>query len=250
MTSNQPLPEFKRNAVRPFECLSSGWEQIEGQYWLIVGVSVVGILIGSMGPMGILMGPMMCGIYLILFRNMRREPIDFGMLFKGFEFFMDSLIATLIHLVPAVILLVPCYLLFFVGAVVIAPDHPGEEPHAGAVLGFFGFFVLLMAVIMILMIIVGVLFTFAYALIVDRRLSGVEAVKLSVKAGLANFWGLLGLLLLNAAMSMAGVLLCYVGAFLVMPIGFAALANAYRNVFGLASAREPFYSPPPPPSFN
>jgi len=255
MTPNQPLLEFNRHAVRPIECLSSGWEQIKSQYWLIVGITVVGILIGSMGPLGILMGPMMCGIYLVLFRNMRRESIDFGMLFKGFDYFMDSLIATLIHVVPAIIVIVPFYLLFFVGAIVISPSHPGrgEEPNPGAVLGFFGFFILLMLVMMILMIIVGVLFAFAYALIVDRRLSGIEAVKLSVKAGLANFWGLLGLMLLNTLLSMVGVLACYVGAFLVMPIGIAAMANAYRSVFGLATgaARGPAYaSPPPPPSFN
>ena len=50
---------------------------------------------------------------------------------------------------------------------------------------------------MVLIIIISVLFTFTYPLIVDRRLSGLDAVKLSAKAALANFWNLLGLLFLT-----------------------------------------------------
>ena len=54
----------------------------------------------------------------------------------------------------------------------------------------------------------------------DRRLSGLNAVKLSVRAGLANFWRLLGMMLLTGLLTFVGVLLCYVGAFLVMPDKF------------------------------
>ena len=56
------------NAVQPVECIKAGWELIKSQYWLFVGMTVVGIIIGSVVPLGILMGPMMCGIYLALFK--------------------------------------------------------------------------------------------------------------------------------------------------------------------------------------
>ncbi|HUS09425.1 MAG TPA: hypothetical protein VMZ30_03080, partial [Pyrinomonadaceae bacterium] len=55
---------FNRNAVQPIECIKSGWDLIKSQYWLFVGMTVVGVIIGSVVPLGILMGPMMCGIYL------------------------------------------------------------------------------------------------------------------------------------------------------------------------------------------
>jgi len=82
----------------------------------------------------------------------------------------------------------------------------------------------------------------------DRKLSGVEAVKLSVKAGMANFWQILVLMLLNGLLGFAGALLCYVGLFLVMPVNFASLSVAYRQVFGLGNIQFPV--PPPPPRFT
>jgi uncharacterized membrane protein len=93
-----------------------------------------------------------------------------------------------------------------------------------------------------------VVFAFAYPLIVERKLSGIEAVKLSMKAGLGNFWPLLGLLLLNGLLSLAGTLLCFVGVYLALPVTFAAIAMAYEQVFDLGQAQSPL-TPPPPPTF-
>jgi uncharacterized membrane protein len=115
-------------------------------------------------------------------------------------------------------------------------------------LGLFGFMAIFWLMIVILLIVLSVAFTFAYPLIVDRRLSGLNAVKLSIRAALANFWRLLGMLLLTGLLSFAGVFLCYVGVFLVMPLGFAAIAMAYEQVFGLGHV-EP-NMPPPPPLFS
>lgn len=240
--------EFKRNAVEPIECIKSGFDLIKSQYWLFVGITAVGIIIASVVPLGILLGPMMCGIYLTLFQTTRRQPIEFGTLFKGFDYFGDSFIATLIHLVPIVVILVPAYIIFvvFYMGFIMAMAQSGE-PNPAALLGFFGVIIVFWFVVFIILILLSVIFTFAYPLIVDRRLSGLDAVKLSVRAGLANFWRLLGLLLLTGLMNFAGVCLCYVGAFFVMPIGFAALAVAYQQVFGLGEVQPNL--PPPPPSF-
>ncbi|MDQ6653679.1 MAG: hypothetical protein M3Y84_13175 [Acidobacteriota bacterium] len=211
-----------------------------------MGISAVGYLIGSFVPLRILMGPMMCGIYLALFQVRRNQPIEFATLFKGFDYFVDSLIATLLHLIPMIVIFVPSYLLFYAAIFFILPRQ-GGEPDAGTMLGFFGFFAIFWLVMMVIMIVVSVVFTFAYPLIVDRRLSGIDSVKLSIKAGMANFWRLLGLLLLTGLLSVAGALLCFVGVFLVLPISFAAIAVAYEQVFGLGEMQPNL--PPPPPSF-
>jgi uncharacterized membrane protein len=238
---------FNRNAVQPVECIKGGWELIRSQYWLFVGMTVVGVIIGSVVPMGILMGPMMCGIYLALFQTRRRQPIEFGLLFKGFDYFGDSVIATLIHIVPIVVIVVPAYLLFYVGMFGMMAASNGQ-PDPGAILGLLGVFAIFWFLIMIAIIVLSVIFTFAYPLIVDRRLSGLNAVKLSIRAGFANFWRLLGMLILTGLMTFVGVLFCYVGAFLVMPISFAAIATAYEQVFGLGEVQPNL--PPPPPSFT
>lgn len=239
--------DFTPNAVRPVECIRAGWELIKDQYWLFVGVSLVAILIGQLAPMGILLAPMMCGVYLAVFEKMRGQTVEFGTLFKGFDFFGQSLVALLVHLIPVFVVMVPLVGILFLGFIFTMPDAGGGgEPALGAlivltILSTFAMIVILIAV--------NVLFTFAYPLIVDRKLSGIEAVKLSMKAGKANFWGLLGLLLLNGLLVLAGAMFCYVGALLFLPVGFAASAVAYRAVFGLAPA-ESFYPPPPPGSFR
>jgi uncharacterized membrane protein len=239
--------EFRRNAVEPMECLRAGWNLIKNQYWLFVGMTAVGVIVGSVVPLGILMGPMMCGLYLALFQTRRGQPIEFGVLFKGFDYFGDSVIATLIHMIPIVVIFVPSYILFYIGFFVMLTQQQGGEPDSGAMLGFFGVFAVFWLFLITVLIVVSVVFTFAYPLIVDRRLSGIEAVKLSVKAALGNFWRLLGLLMMTGLMSFVGALFCYVGAFLVMPISFAAIATAYEQVFGLGQFQPNL--PPPPPTF-
>ena len=107
-----PEIPFKRQAVEPVECLKRGWELIKDQYWLFVGMTFIGLLVGGAVPLGILLGPMMCGLYLTFFKKRRGEPIEFGTLFKGFDFFGPSLVATLLHVVPIVAIVVPAYFLF------------------------------------------------------------------------------------------------------------------------------------------
>ena len=239
--------EFRRNAVEPMECIKTGWNLIRNQYWLFVGMTAVGVMIGSVVPLGLLMGPMMCGLYLALFQTRRGQPIEFGILFKGFDYFGDSVVATLIHMIPIVVVFVPSYILFYVGLFVIMGQQ-GGEPNSAALLGFFGFFAVFWLVMMVILIALSVVFTFAYPLIVDRRLSGIEAVKLSIRAALANFWRLLGLLLITGLLSFVGVLCCYIGVFFVMPVSFAAIATAYEQVFGLGEFQPNL--PPPPPIFS
>jgi hypothetical protein len=75
------------------------------------------------------------------------------------------------------------------------------------------------------------LFMFVFPLIVDRQLSGWEALKLSSRAVWANIGGVILLILLSTALSFLGVLACYVGAILEMPLMMGLTAVAYRKVF-------------------
>ena len=240
---------FKRNAVEPVKCLKEGWNLVKDQYWLFVGMCLVGMLIGGAVPLGILLGPMMCGIYYTFFQKRRGRPIEFGNLFKGFDYFGQSLIATLIHVVPIVIIVVPAYIAFYVGFILtMLQQQQSGEPNPGLLFGFLGVFMIFWLVVIVVIILVSIGFTFVYPLIVDRGFSGIDSVKLSFRAAMANFWRLLGLTLLTALLGFVGVLLCFVGILLVYPIAFAALAVAYEQVFGLG---EPISNlPPPPPSFN
>ena len=61
--------EFQRGVVKPIECIKEGYNLIKDQYWLFVGIAAIGMLIGSAVPLGILMGPMMVGIYMAIFKR-------------------------------------------------------------------------------------------------------------------------------------------------------------------------------------
>lgn len=241
-----PFPEFRRNAVEPIECIKAGWAVIQSQYWLFFGITAVGVIIGTVVPLGILMGPMMCGLYLALFQTRRGQPIEFGTLFKGFDYFGDAIIASLLHMVPVLVIFVPSYILFYVFFFLFM-SQLGPNPEPSALIGLVAVIVVFWLLIMVVLVVLSVAFTFAYPLIVDRRMSGLNAVKLSIKAGMANFWRLLGLLLLTGLLSFVGVLFCYVGVLFVLPVTFAAIAAAYEQVFGLGNIQQNV--PPPPPTF-
>ncbi len=243
-----PEIPYKRQAVDPIECIKAGWETIKPQYWLFVGMGLIGYLIGQAVPL-ILMGPMLCGFYVCLFTARRREPLEFATLFKGFDFFGPGLVAMLLHTLPVAAIIIPTYLMFYVSFFVAATQAQDHGP--AAMLGVLVTFSLVMTVVSVLIVIVSVGFTFAFPLIVDRRLNGLDAVKLSFKAGLANFWRLLGMMLLTGLITMVGFAFCIIGMYLVLPISYAAIAAAYEQVFGLKDPRgfAPDL-PPPPPVFN
>lgn len=246
-----PEIPFKRQVVEPVQCIKNGWELIKDQYWLFVGMAAVGVMIGGAVPLGILLGPMMCGLYLTFFKKRRGEPIEFGTLFKGFDFFGPSLVATLLHMVPILAIVLPAYFIFYISMIVSMAAQGGGDPNPAAFFGIMGGFIIFWLVVMIVIIFISIGFTFAYPLIVDRKLQGFDAVKLSFRAAIANFWRLLGMSLISSLLSLCGALLCYVGVFLVFPIVYAAIASAYEQVFGLAGPGENYDNlPPPPPKFE
>lgn len=245
-----PQIPFQRNVVQPVECVKAGWANIKDQYWLFVGICLVAMMIASAVPLGILLGPMMCGIYLAMFKKRRGEPIEFGTLFKGFDHFGPSVLATLVHVVPIVVVVVPAYFIFYVGMILSMATQDPNNPNPAAVFGVFFGFALFILVMVIIVTVISIGFTFSYPLIADRKLQGFDAVKLSFRAAMANFWRLLGLAVLTTVLQIAGVLLCYVGIIFVFPINFAAIAAAYEQVFGLANPNENWSNlPPPPPTF-
>ncbi|HEU4710670.1 MAG TPA: hypothetical protein VFS76_03855 [Pyrinomonadaceae bacterium] len=240
---------YQANAVQPVECIKGGWNLIKERYWLIFGMVLVGLMIASAVPFGILLGPMMCGLHLAFLSLRRGHPIEFGTLFKGFEHFGQSVVATLIQVIPIMAIIIPAYILFYV-FFLVAIMAQGNEPNGLAMMGVFVMIMVFWLVVVFIVMIISIGFTFVYPLIVDRGLTGFDAVKLSFRAAMANFWRLLGLMFLSFLLNLAGVLLCVIGVYLVMPIGYAAIAVAYEQVFGLRQGEIQPDVPPPPPVFT
>ena len=47
--------EFTRGEVRAVDCFKEGWGHIQEQYWLLLGITVIGIILASLAPLGILL---------------------------------------------------------------------------------------------------------------------------------------------------------------------------------------------------
>jgi uncharacterized membrane protein len=125
-------------------------------------------------------------------------------------------------------------------------DHPSPEAMQRFFFSFFGVEMVFFVTIMAVSILIEIFFMLAYPLVADRRMSGLDAMRLSFRAGKANFGGMLGLMLLNALFGFVGLLCCVVGLYFYLPIAFASQAVAYRRIF--PDLGSPLRSPPPPPS--
>ena len=232
----EPIP-FSRVTIAPFAYVGEAWERVKGQYWMFLGVTAVGMIIASLVPLVVMLGPMMCGIYLCYRQQGCGELVKFETLFKGFDRFLESFIAALLMMGASLVLVVPLiFVALFSGVFVgiVGASGASRAPQEGAIL-----LVILLAVgafllIMLASVLLSLLFSFTFPLIVDRGLTGLEAVKLSMRAAWANIWGLVGLSLVTFFLSLVGLCFCYIGAFLVLPITFGVHWIAYERVFGLA----------------
>lgn len=227
--------DFRIVELKPFDLLAEGWRLVRDQYWLMLGITVAGLIVGSLAPLGLFMGPMVCGIYLGLFARMRDERATFAGLFRGFEFFVPSFIATLIQIVPIMAMAIPVNLILMLLSmkrILVWLGRPYSD--LAAMLGpweMAGIVVITTIVIFLLSVFFGTFFMFGYPLIVDRRMGGWEAVKLSARASRANFGGAARLMATTTVLSIVASLFCYIGGFMVTPITLAAWAIAYRRVF-------------------
>lgn len=238
--------DFRVGVIKPVECIKEGWALIKDQYWLFFGLTIVAMLLGGAVPI-VLLGPMMVGLFLCLFEKQGRRPFEFGLLFKGFDQFVPGLIVTAIKVVPILIIVLPFYFIMFATMMATMPrGQASPDEMSRFLISFYSIEMIFVIVVMVVSIGVEIFFMFAYPLVADRKLSGLDAVKLSIKAGKANFGGMLGLLVLNALLSFLGIFLCFVGAYLYLPIAFASQAVAYRRVF--PESQQTFASPPPPPA--
>ncbi len=95
---------------------------------------------------------------------------------------------------------------------------------------------LLVSLGMVLCFIPGLVFmalwTFTWPLLMDKRLEFWPAMEVSRRVLWPNVWGICGLVLLGILFMFVGVLCCYVGAFVALPVVIAAQAYAYEDFFG------------------
>ncbi len=178
-------------------CLRRGWTLVRSDYWSIVGVTTLVLLlipVACSTLVGIIVaGPLMGGLWLYYLKKIRGEPATMGTAFSGFSIaFLQLLLAAL---VPPVLILI-------------------------------GFFCLILPGIYL-----AVAWIFTRALVIDKRLNFGPAMKLSRKTISKHWWKFFGFILVLGLLNLAGSLCCFVGSFVTIPISIAALVYAYEDIF-------------------
>ena len=220
------MAEINTGVIRPVECMKEGWELIKNDYWIFFAITLVGLLLGGVS-MYILVGAMLCGIYYCFLQKIDGKPVVFDNLWKGFQWLVPGLIATIILIVPMFIVLGFIYAPF-IAAMMMGP-RLSESEMMGLLFGSMA----IDLVFIVVMICFHTLLMFTFPLMVDRNLGAFEAMKTSAKGVWKNLGGIAGFYGVIFLLSIAGVLTCGLGTYFVLPIILAGTTVAYRKIFPL-----------------
>ncbi len=178
--------------------------------FVVLALSMLIAIILSTVTAGILVGPMIAGIYLITLALLDRQTPkpEVGTLFKGFRFFLNTFL----------IILVWSVILFIVSAIL------GMVPVIGQLAALFVIFA------------VQTLLMFAIFLIIDQNRDFWPASMQSFETVRTNFWPFLGLFIITSIIGAIGAIACGIGVFLTAPIQACILTVAYRDVFPVPAA--------------
>ena len=224
----RPPLEITSTDVGVFAFFSRSWSLCRGQYWMLLGISTVGILLGSMVPLAVLLGPMLCGVYLCFLTRFGGRKVTFDMLFKGFDHFLPSFLVTLISVGIGMAIMLPMYIVMIVVAMSGMAASNGNETAMSIAMAVG---ILLFALVAIGFSVLMLPFQFAYPLIVDQGCGVGDSIKTAYRGAWANVLKLLGLAIVSMVIALFGVILCYVGTLFVLPFILAAWAYAYRCIF-------------------
>jgi len=230
------MAEINTGVIRPVECMKEGWELIKNDYWIFFALTLVGLLLGGVS-MYILVGAMLCGIYYCFLQKIDGQPVIFDNLWKGFQWWLPGLVATIILVVPMLIVFGLIYAPF-IAAVVMGPKL-SESEMMGLLFGALA----IDLVFIVLMVCFHTLLMFTFPLIVDRNLGAFEAMKMSAKGVWKNLGGIAGFYGVAFVLSLFGAITCGIGAYFVMPIILAGTVVAYRKIF---PKQNDFQQPPSP----
>ena len=178
--------------------LGKGWRLFQPNMGVLIVASLIATLVSAV-TCGILSGPLMAGMFLVVRRLMKDDPVkpQPGDVFKGFDYFVQALI-----------MIVLCLVVVFLLAMI-----PVIGQLAGLVVSAVMFW--------------GIMF------VTYQKLSAIDAFKKIfeyVKTGEFTLPLVFGII--ASVISSLGVLACVVGMFFTIPLGYCMMACCYETLFG------------------
>lgn len=175
--------------------LSAGWQVVTDEWLMFALVTIVFLVVSGAVPL-ILQGPMLIGLHAVCARKLLGGRLDFNDLFKGFNYFVPSLIASLLIALFVTIGFALC----------IVP----------------GFVVLAM-------------YQFTYLFIADKKMDFWPAMQASHALVKQDYFGFTMFVIVSTLVNLLGALACGIGLLITIPMTFAAITAAYRDMVGFES---------------
>jgi uncharacterized membrane protein len=185
--------------VKIGEYISRGWELLQPKLGIFIGyvAVIVGINV-ALGfiPFGsiassVISPALNAGLFIVAYKHLLGEPVEFGDFFKGFEkfavFFMAALVSGLFTLLGFICLIVPGIYL-------------------------------------------ATAYSFAQLFIIDQDLEFWPAMEMSRQLVTKNFFPMFGFSLLLGLINLGGFLLCGFGILLTIPLTYCAMTVAYMDI--------------------
>jgi hypothetical protein len=252
--------QFGRGVLNGSECVSTAWELLKRHYGLYLGVCLLAMVLSSWlyCISWAIYGPLYAGLYLIVSRDLSDEPIEFGMLFKGFEKFVPLMVIGLIEILPQILYGILSLFTNFLSLLIPQPRR-GEfnfaeqaNPFPFAITGtLILIFLIIFLAMMLFWIAWSTTFLFVIPLTFEYDLKPVDAIKVSARAAWANFGGLVVLNIMLMLIGILGMLMICVGIFLLsIPMTLIAHAVVYRSIFPRIQNECRNMMPPPPNAYG
>jgi len=179
--------------VRAGHWVGEGWRLVKPDLGTFILLALVLGVLSAAVPV-ILQGPLLAGFYIFTMKKLAGRRTEFADLFKGFNFFVPTLVASLLM---GLLVTLGIFLCIVPGLVIAA------------------------------------MYSFTYLFIVDKRMDFWPAMQASHAVVRRDYAGFTLFLLLLFLVNLLGLLCCFVGIFVSMPVTYAAIAVAYKDLVGL-----------------
>ena len=187
-----PLPPSGEVTAQTGRWISAGWDLIKGDWVPFVLMALVFLVVTGCIPL-VLNGPLMAGFHIACIRKLMSGRAEVGDLFKAFNRFGATLLAFLVILVFSSLASLLCLI-------------PG--------------------------LIVAAMYQFTYLFIVDKKMDFWPAMQASHELVKKDYFGFTLFLLALFLIIIGGALLCFVGLLIAVPLSYAAITVAYRDLVG------------------
>jgi uncharacterized membrane protein len=170
--------------------IGAGWDLVKAD---LGGYALAGLIFFLLSGVPLIQGALIAGFHIYTMKKLMGRPAEFADLFKGFNYFIPTLVASLL-------------------------------------IGLFTVCGTLLCIIPGLVVAAALKFTFLF--IVDKRMDFWPAMQASHAVVKLDYVGFTWFLILAFLVNVLGLLCCVIGLLVTVPLTIAAVTVAYKEIVG------------------